>query len=482
MVLGLRKQPAAVDIDELFLQLEKQRATGETPAALAKKPSFWDELRMEPEAPPNCDVSTIHTRYPITPEERMYLFKKNVWCLFTITFVSAMEGTLSNPSLFLYTVSLGGDARTYGRLGAIFWLFRCLSLVGFGAYSDRLPFKTTMSFGLWCGMLGGVLYAMAPLAVATFGYGGIATLYLGRIMTGIGSGMSVPSSAFFATQTPISERSTYVGYNQSLGRMVTPSGPALNLLFIALPAFSPWFFPNGAGHCGDDPDSPEAHCMFSQYSYVGWFIFCTNSLNLYLLRQRFIEPPRPGVGIIPGTKPQLPSLRWTLHHLRRTRAWVSYVLSMQNNYNSQVVGFAIPIVSNHNFGWGQLENSMLTAVTAPLGIFSTTFTGRLPRKGFKDRNCICVAQLFIGPGLFAMMLLWGCLDKESAGSEWSDYSPDSPDEPRLHSLLGFVALTCYYQLTFPAQVCTFICVCCNYSVFCCRSTAKVLTTPFYSMP
>ena len=216
--------------------------------------------------------------------------------------------------------------------------------------------------------------------------------------------------------------------------------------------------------------------MFSQYSYVGWFIFCTNSFNLYLLRQRFIEPPRPGVGIIPGSKPQLPSLRWTLHHLRRTRAWASYVLSMQNNYNSQVVGFAIPIVSNHNFGWGQLENSVLTAVTAPLGIFSTTFTGRLPRKGFKDRTCICVAQLFIGPGLFAMMLLWGCLDKESAGSEWSDYSPDSPAEPRLHSLLGFVALTCYYQLTFPAQVCTFICVCCNRSAFCCRATVEFLTS------
>ena len=51
-----------------------------------------------------------------------------------------------------------------------------------------------------------------------------------------------------------------------------------------------------------------------------------------------------------------------------------------------------------------------------------------------------------------MMLLWGCLGKESAGSDWSDYTPNSPDEPKLHSLVGFVALTCYYQMTFPAQV------------------------------
>ena len=70
-----------------------------------------------------------------------------------------------------------------------------------------------------------------------------------------------------ATQTPTSERSTYVGYNQSLGRLVTPLAPALCLLFIALPAFSPPFFAN---QCGSDPLEPEKHCMLSQFSYVGW--------------------------------------------------------------------------------------------------------------------------------------------------------------------------------------------------------------------
>ena len=52
----------------------------------------------------------------------MYLFKKNVWTLFTMTFVSAMEGTLSAPSLFLFTESLGGDSTLYGYLGTGFWI------------------------------------------------------------------------------------------------------------------------------------------------------------------------------------------------------------------------------------------------------------------------------------------------------------------------------------------------------------------------
>ena len=83
------KQPAAApDLDELFMQLERQRDTGETPAAAVAKPTFWDEFRQENVAPEGCDVSTLHMRYPITEDERMYLFKKNVWCLFTITFIS----------------------------------------------------------------------------------------------------------------------------------------------------------------------------------------------------------------------------------------------------------------------------------------------------------------------------------------------------------------------------------------------------------
>ena len=36
---------------------------------------------------------------------------------------------------------------------------RVVSLAGFGAVVDKLPFKTTMSFGLSCGMMGGLFYA-----------------------------------------------------------------------------------------------------------------------------------------------------------------------------------------------------------------------------------------------------------------------------------------------------------------------------------
>ena len=84
-----------------------------------------------------------------------------------------------------------------------------------------------------------------------------------------------------------------------------------------------------------------------------------------------------GVGIIPGEKPKLPSAKWVWNHLLRTKAWVSYVLSMQNNFVNAAAPFAAalslkeagaqngnirawtqPIMTDFNFGSPQLLDSL----------------------------------------------------------------------------------------------------------------------------
>ena len=51
------------------------------------------------------------------------------------------------------------------------------------------------------------MYATAPAIVALFNPTvGMLWLIAGRMVTGFGSGMSVATQAFFATQTPIAER------------------------------------------------------------------------------------------------------------------------------------------------------------------------------------------------------------------------------------------------------------------------------------
>jgi len=68
-----------------------------------------------------------------------------------------------------------------------------------------------------------------------------------------------------------------------IGRLVTPSGPAFNLIFVALPQLA---------FVGPEPDN----YMFSNYTYVGWWIAMCNVGLIVLYKKRFIEPPRPGKG------------------------------------------------------------------------------------------------------------------------------------------------------------------------------------------
>ena len=60
------------------------------------------------------------------------------------------------------------------------------------------------------------MYATAPAIVALCNPTvGMLWLIAGRMVTGFGSGMSVATQAFFATQTPIAERTEYMGYNRT---------------------------------------------------------------------------------------------------------------------------------------------------------------------------------------------------------------------------------------------------------------------------
>lgn len=416
------------------------------------------------------DVRTIHLRYPITTEERHFLFKKNVWVIFAATFASAVEGTIVIPSLWLYVDSMGGSASFYGSLIAAFWLTRVPSLLLFGLWVDRAPFSRVLSAGLVLGVFGAVLYATAPLAVGAFGHRGLLWLLASRVCIGAGSGMSAATQAFFATETPVEVRTQYMGYNQMFQRLVTPSGPALNLAFVLLPQLG---LPHGW--------TPLRSPLLSKFTYVGYFLCFLNLALLLYLRCCFVEPPRAGVGAIPGVVKPVPNVGWLLRHIGRTKAWVSYVLSTQNNFSNQAVTWAAPLISAHNFGWGQLDNSLFTAATALFAVLGALCTTRLSRRGFKDRDLITGSQLLVGPGLVAIAIYWGCLPSDSdvvgsgsgfvdsgSQSEFISAVTDQKDstvdgESRAGrqnatsmqsnvSMICFFSLSFYYFLTFSAQI------------------------------
>jgi hypothetical protein len=106
MASPFRKQPASPNLDALFLRMEAERV--DRPADL-EHPLLGTPAVTPPAAGAELDVRSLAKKFPLTEAERLRIFQQNVWSVFAITFVSAVEGNIVTPSMALYTHSLGGD-------------------------------------------------------------------------------------------------------------------------------------------------------------------------------------------------------------------------------------------------------------------------------------------------------------------------------------------------------------------------------------
>mmetsp|Transcript_56693 Transcript_56693/g.152854 ORF Transcript_56693/g.152854 Transcript_56693/m.152854 type:complete len:214 (-) Transcript_56693:63-704(-) len=94
--------------------------------------------------------------------------------------------------------------------------------------------------------------------------------------------------------------------------------------------------------------------------------------------------------------------------LGRTGAYVSYVLSFQNNWTNQTVMWTLPIVTKSLYPYlGIVGNSLLLAGGGVTGMATALFTPRLFR-GVEDRCQILLSQVLLGGTLIPYMLAYGC--------------------------------------------------------------------------
>jgi MFS family permease len=72
--------------------------------------------------------------------------------------------TVIAPPYSLLKISAGDDF-DYGTLIAAFWVTRCISLLYFGRWTDKAPFRRVFTFAILTGAAGGLMWAAAPLVV-----------------------------------------------------------------------------------------------------------------------------------------------------------------------------------------------------------------------------------------------------------------------------------------------------------------------------
>mmetsp|Transcript_17959 Transcript_17959/g.29119 ORF Transcript_17959/g.29119 Transcript_17959/m.29119 type:complete len:455 (-) Transcript_17959:398-1762(-) len=338
---------------------------------------------------------------------------RNLICVWCLQALGAVDSAVVIPSMADYVESLDGARRMYGYSIALFWIGRIIGLPCFGYMADYHSFFTCFMASLVIGVTGGITYGLAGMFKL------VLLIPISRFILGLSSGVGSASMAYSATNVG-DEQTRYIGFTQMVFNLVSAVSPIFNSLFVALPAIS----------VGDRE-------VVNSFSYCGYFIALCNLLVCALIVLYFTEEPTrcPAVsgdllddeqeflieeldrtgsdGSSPveellQNKPCLESVKGMLKLILRTGAWITFILSFQNNFNQTVVQWSLPLITQDLFGWKQSENGILFAGLGGVGFISTYFVANASRRGLTDRVIIVVFQCVVGAALILFTMYYGC--------------------------------------------------------------------------
>jgi len=353
----------------------------------------------------------------------------NLFCAWSIGFLAAVEGTVSVPSLWKYVESLGGTRRDYGMAISIFAIGRVAAMGMFGMWVDRRTYKEVYVVSLLISMFSGFLYASAPTV-------GLWALLVGRGLLGAMSAQTVATQAFISRNTSLRDRTRYMSINVLVSNTLTLGGPAFNFIIVALPEF--------------EVELGQRRMVFNRYTWVGYFLLCGQLAVLAFIVCCFKEPhkgpfrrPHPmscaaSVLTLGGLFPWMRV--WIDPWLRKTGCWFIFVNNFRNNFTAFSVTYAVPLITDRDYGWGQLQNSYIFLGLAIESIISTAVVG-YASKWTNDRNLLTLWGIIAHSGLLAYALISGfgsnmiSLALLLSLLIWYDFGTSAPATQALYSKL-----------------------------------------------
>lgn len=145
--------------------------------------------------------------------------------------------------------------------------------------------------------------------------------------------------------------------------------------------------------------------QLTKYTYVGVLTAVLN--GIILMGMLALQEPR-------RSREQLsvptPKMREICRTVVRSRAYVSYLISFQNNWSNQVLLWTLPIVTDQLYpSMGIVGNSTLLACGAMVGLLTVWLVPQVTA-GMQDRTVLLVTQGILGLVLLPYALVFGCID------------------------------------------------------------------------
>lgn len=294
--------------------------------------------------------------------------------LYAVQVVSSFDNALVLPSMYLYVQQLSANEHeahiAYGVAQFAYFACRVCGQIAMGRWLDGgRSFRWAMAGCLAISVCGSLAYVLAS---------GVRTLVLGRCLLGLGSSVTVCSLSFVSTFIPKKNRTALFAKLMGLQRSSTPIAP-LVVLGLAKVRQGPVIGPLNAPGVA-----------------VGAF----NIAALGVVCLLFREPSR-------SRKVRHRQAVRVVEVLSRTGAWVSYVLSFQNNWNNQVVVWTLPLFTTAHFGASPARDAWLFASGGFVGL-CTAFALSKRRLCSTDRATIVASQIGVGACLACLTSLIGC--------------------------------------------------------------------------
>ena len=145
--------------------------------------------------------------------------------LFAVAFVDMVGLTMILPLLPFYAKDLGANATLVGFLIAAFSVAQLAVAPVWGRFSDRYGRRPAILAGLLVTAAAYLLFALA---------GALITLFLSRIVQGIGGGTIGVVQAYVADASPLDRRTRSLGWLSAVTSLGAVAGPAFGSLMIGL--------------------------------------------------------------------------------------------------------------------------------------------------------------------------------------------------------------------------------------------------------
>ena len=143
--------------------------------------------------------------------------------LFAVAFVDMVGLTMILPLLPFYARDLGANATLVGLLIAAFSVAQLAVAPVWGRFSDRYGRRPAILAGLLVTAVAYLLFALA---------GSLVTLFLSRIVQGVGGGTIGVVQAYVADASPLDRRTRSLGWLSAVTSLGAVAGPAFGSLMI----------------------------------------------------------------------------------------------------------------------------------------------------------------------------------------------------------------------------------------------------------